>query len=241
MNAESCEVKGMKDFWRRTKPLATSALCVLLALYLSPISAMINNAIATHAISRFWIYLFPNGIFFLVMLPALLIGLAAPLFVIVSLFRARVWHEKLTPVVGYVALFWLVNWSGFALAFSGSRMQRTWPHRRAGLQKAANRAQPLINAIEQFEADKGRLPRTLPELVPQYLPRVPQTGMAAYPDYSYRNDGPRDGFFQTYQLRVETGMLMKWDTFNYWPEGDYPPQMYGGRVERIGAWAYVHE
>ena len=27
----------------------------------------------------------------------------------------------------------------------------------------------------------------------------------------------------------------------YWPEGNDPDLMYGGGVERIGTWAYVHE
>jgi hypothetical protein len=34
---------------------------------------------------------------------------------------------------------------------------------------------------------------------------------------------------------------LNWDVFFYWPTEDYPPRAYGGRVERIGRWAYVHE
>lgn len=34
---------------------------------------------------------------------------------------------------------------------------------------------------------------------------------------------------------------INFDVFVYWPEGNYPDSMYGGWVERIGHWAYMHE
>ena len=35
--------------------------------------------------------------------------------------------------------------------------------------------------------------------------------------------------------------IMDFDVFFYWPSETYPDAIYGGVVERIGDWAYVHE
>lgn len=235
----------MKIFWRRVKPFVWGALCFMLALYLSPMSAQINYAIATHDISPFWIRLFPNGAF-LFIFPGIIIGIVAPIFVLISLGRARFQGAELKPIVGYAALMWFFGWLIFALFLPPIKLhqlkpQRLWPMRRAGLQQATTRAQPLIGAIEKFKRENKRLPANLQELVPAYIPAVPQTGMAAYPEFIYNNDGFKKRYFQTYQLSVRTGFGFDFDSLNYWPEGDYPTEMYGGRVERIGSWAYVHE
>lgn len=45
-----------------------------------------------------------------------------------------------------------------------------------------------------------------------------------------------------YELTVPCPLgQLNWDVFVYWPSEAYPDQMYGGWVERIGSWAYVHE
>lgn len=41
---------------------------------------------------------------------------------------------------------------------------------------AEQRSVPLISAIERFHSDRGRYPETLEELVPAYLPSVPNAG-----------------------------------------------------------------
>ena len=215
-------------------------LCVGLALYFSPLSASANYAIATHEVSPFWIRLFPNGAFIL-MLPGLIIGVVAPCFVLISLGNARFQGAKLTSAVGYAALVWLASWLNFAPLFWGIKTQQFWPQRRAGLQQATARARPLIGAIEQFRLENKRVPHTLQELVPNYLAEIPQTGMAAYPQFLYDRNAPAEGYFQTYEVKVRTGFGFAYDSFNYWPEGDYPAQMYGGRIERVGDWAYLHE
>lgn len=35
--------------------------------------------------------------------------------------------------------------------------------------------------------------------------------------------------------------VLNWDVFFYWPTEKYPKSIYGGSVERMGRWAYVHE
>ena len=57
---------------------------------------------------------------------------------------------------------------------------------RAGRMEAfAQRSQPLITAIYQYERDRCAPPKSLGDLVPDYLPGVPSTGMMAYPEYRY--------------------------------------------------------
>ena len=69
--------------------------------------------------------------------------------------------------------------------------------------------------------------------------------MAGYPSFRYY--GPNGDFpygrrlFETYELRVDVGRVLQFDCFVYWPERNYPEHMYGGWVERMGGWAYVHE
>jgi hypothetical protein len=47
--------------------------------------------------------------------------------------------------------------------------------------------------------------------------------------------------FQTYEIRVNLFQFLQFDSLVYWPERNYPDFMYGGGVERIGDWVYVHE
>lgn len=52
----------------------------------------------------------------------------------------------------------------------------------------------------------------------------------------------RSGWGTPWELRVPCGRgFANWDVFVYWPSEEYPSAMYGGTVERMGRWAYVHE
>src|SRR5579883_416142 len=48
------------------------------------------------------------------------------------------------------------------------------------------RSRPLIAAIRQFEEDHGAPPAELEELIPGYLPAIPDTGVARSPEYKYK-------------------------------------------------------
>jgi hypothetical protein len=55
-------------------------------------------------------------------------------------------------------------------------------------------------------------------------------------------DGTRHIPSSPWELRVPCSHgLLNWDVFFYWPSRRYPQQAYGGSIERIGDWAYVHE
>jgi hypothetical protein len=58
--------------------------------------------------------------------------------------------------------------------------------------------------------------------------------------------GPEDGrrvlSDTPWELRVPCSRgLVNWDVFFYWPGQQYPAYGYGGSIERIADWAYVHE
>lgn len=115
--------------------------------------------------------------------------------------------------------------------------------RNFGFYLLAMRSKPLISAISQFERDRHRPPAALDELVPQYLKKVPGTGMAVYPNYEYEvSPSCPDDCKTAWELRVPCSSgILNWDVFIYWPGKNYPRYGWGGCVERIGDWAYVNE
>lgn len=129
------------------------------------------------------------------------------------------------------------------LAVGIPSIQCHWPIRRGAFVQLAERSQPLVTAIHRFESERGRPPQALDELVSQYLATIPGTGMPAYPDYEYVVDTaaqPSDP--ERWLLSVETPSGgINFDCFIYLPSQQYPENGYGGRLERIGEWAYVHE
>ncbi|MCJ7751129.1 MAG: hypothetical protein MUQ65_08555 [Armatimonadetes bacterium] len=117
------------------------------------------------------------------------------------------------------------------------RALRMW-----GVRHVPERAQPLLSALTRYHEDQGRYPAALSDLVPTYLPRIPYTGMMGYPDFDYKRPGEAREEAGGYDLYVSCGIgFANFDTFRYWPSQDYPDKMYGGDVERVDNWAYVHE
>jgi hypothetical protein len=113
--------------------------------------------------------------------------------------------------------------------------------RKPGLERITQQARPLIKAIESFGEEEGRYPKELSELLPDYLQAIPRTGAVGYPNFRYTLAGSNT-LFRSYELLVKTPVGgINWDVFVFWPENHYPDYLYGGGVERIADWAYVHE
>ena len=106
---------------------------------------------------------------------------------------------------------------------------------------AARKAVPVIQALETHRERRGVYPSSFSDLVPEYLPAVPETGMIGYPDFRYQSGEEADGRAGGCVLYVLCGWGGGFDSFHYWPSQDYPDKMWGGVVERIDSWAYVHE
>jgi len=118
-----------------------------------------------------------------------------------------------------------------AITFSAER-------REDGFALAAERAEPLISAIEVHVRDTGGPPSTLQELVPRYLPAIPD-GLPALEIVT--GDTVQvmfDGNDWILKASAATG-LVNFDQFLYYPNQQYPTTGYGVRVERFGRWAYI--
>ncbi len=116
-------------------------------------------------------------------------------------------------------------------------------YRMAAFSKLADRSSVLVQAIYKYDEDQGKPPQTLQQLVPDYLPQIPSTSMGAYPEYEYLVADDAN-FYQgnPWVLVVHTPLgMLNYDMFMYFPKQHYPEQIYGGNVEKIKDWAYVHE
>ena len=112
--------------------------------------------------------------------------------------------------------------------------------RMHGFALAAERAQPLVEAIEMYVSDNGQPPAALSKLVPNYLAelpaKLPPLEIVTDPNMlSEYGDNP-----WVLTALVSQGM-MNWDRFIYFPDQAYPARGFGGGLERLGTWAYVHE
>ncbi len=102
-------------------------------------------------------------------------------------------------------------------------------------------SRPVTDAIAAFEHKHGHPPDKLERIVPEFLPKIPGTGMSAYPEYDYHCPSSEDKE-EAWELSVQCPQgILNWDVFFYWPSKKYPHEIYGGYTERIGDWAYVHE
>lgn len=113
--------------------------------------------------------------------------------------------------------------------------------RMSAFHRLAERSKPLVAAVHAFEQKHGRPPESLQTLVPEFLPSVPSTGMGAYPKYEYSTSATNyDGNPWVITIFTPSGGI-NFDQFMYFPLTNYPKTGYGGWLERVGDWAYVHE
>ena len=113
-----------------------------------------------------------------------------------------------------------------------------------GMKSFTERSEPLIQAIEKFNIENGRPPDHLTDLVPKYIANIPGTGMMAYPEYQYfvGDDAMNRYVNNPWALEVNTPSGgINFDIMLYFPNGNYPKTGYGGSLEIVNKWAYVHE
>ena len=115
--------------------------------------------------------------------------------------------------------------------------------RMAAFQRLAERSASLVQAVRSYEVQHGTPPPDLAALVPKFLPAIPGTGLAAYPSYEYlagEKAARFDGNPWVLVVSTPSGGI-NFDTFMYFPLQNYPETGYGGSLERVLDWAYVHE
>ena len=168
-----------------------------------------------------------------------LIGLGAFGLSAISLSLLLFAKSRLTGVALLVgSLIYVISTPVAIYAGSLVRMQ--------GFEQFAQRAEPLIDAIQRYDNDYDRPPETLKNLVPKYIAEIPPTGVGSAPHFGYRNlvndktfTDSRDRWML--QLDVGTG-LGNWDVFIFLPTGEYQSSGWGrSRMKRLGRWAYVYE
>ena len=113
--------------------------------------------------------------------------------------------------------------------------------RMSAFHRLAERSKPLVAAVHAFEQKHGRPPESLQALVPEFILSIPATGMGAYPEYRYLTPASNhDGNPWVISIFTPSGGI-NFDQFLYLPLTNYPTEGYGGWLERVGDWAYVHE
>ena len=113
--------------------------------------------------------------------------------------------------------------------------------RMSAFHRLAERSKPLVTAVRAFEQKHGHAPESLQTLVPEFIPSVPSTGMGAYPEYLYSTASTNyEGNPWVLTVFTPQGGI-NFDQFMYFPLTNYPKTGYGGWLERVGDWAYVHE
>ena len=75
------------------------------------------------------------------------------------------------------------------------------------------------------------------------LAEVPTTGIGAFPEFLYETGDSAGRYRGNPWVLIVTppNHPIGFDTLMYFPRQDYPARGYGGSVERVGAWGYVHE
>jgi hypothetical protein len=172
--------------------------------------------------------LFFEVLFAPVALFALAVIVVGPVFILLPKYRTRA-----VEAVGIAIVF--------LACFVGSLIlgQEVWLDQ---IKNVVEQGEPLASAINEFATRNGHPPDSLDELVPQYIAAIPSTGVGANPEFQYMV-GKQDQFDgNPWVLRATPpGLTFGFDCLMYFPLQNYPATGYGGSLERIGKWGYVHE
>lgn len=80
-----------------------------------------------------------------------------------------------------------------------------WAMRKPRFQQAAAHAEPVINAINAYASAVGHPPSTLAELIPEYLEKLPATGLEECASFEYRSLIHKQGSIVWYDLDSRQG------------------------------------
>lgn len=234
------EVSGLREkfseFWeavllRLQKPArlaaAVSALAGIVFIVLqwlshySPILAFLNS-----------LYL----VFFVVLvLGLLLVSLPLAPFLLAGLLLPKARKSSaLALLLGYAAIA-----TAYGSMMIGERVHLQ-PYAAMTL-----RSKPLIAAIQAYVTKYRQPPERLDDLVPEFLDRIPRTGIGASPKYILRRYLPDSADYlqnggNSWVLEVGAGRMFSHSFMVYYPLQNFPPSD-RGVLERINGWAYVRQ
>lgn len=137
---------------------------------------------------------------------------------------------------------WWVTCLAFLVSI-GTGLRLGSQFRMNAFRELGERSAPVVSAIRDFEATHGDIPTKLEDLVPEFFPSVPQTGMRAYPEFRYyANKVATEYYRNPWVLVVNTPSGgFNFDRFVYFPLQNYPEWGKSGWYEVLGEWAYYHE
>lgn len=205
---------------RRAK-LVLAAIEIVVGIGVGAATAAFNIAISSSAVM-------PGGswqvvgieLVALVAVAASVVAFLAPFFLISD--GARV--IAIGALVGSVSALCLT----IAGVNVGSRI------RMAALADLADRMQPVVEAMNSYWADHQAAPDTLEELVPAYLPRLPEHIPKFYVlKGRFAPDGNQWGLSSSITIS-----FLGCDDFVYYQNRNYPLRF---GVKGVGRWAYVED
>ncbi|HET6156840.1 MAG TPA: hypothetical protein VFE34_00710 [Dongiaceae bacterium] len=167
------------------------------------------------------------GVAFAILGTGTIILIAAPIYSLLA------WSWR--PIVLALILV-IVGMGGIAPAIIGAKYLRLW-----GFDLFSRRSEDMVNAIEEYSRATGAPPATLAALVPDYLPSIPKTGMAAQPDYRYEPKSGPCSVENAWHLWVSVTQFIDMNRLLYCPKQDYPPAR-DDVLSRtvIGTWVHDH-
>lgn len=161
----------------------------------------------------------------------------------------------------------VLSFGAVGLAFIGALCairavgRAQWESRKAALLETIESAQPLIDALRQYETAHGHPPARLDDLVPSFIGQIPSPGGPAHGEWEYwastpggrieggkwhrvRLDSTAGGWALGIAVRKGFRPVLIYDIGDYFvfhPSGVYPVRAYGGVLERVGSWGYYRE
>jgi hypothetical protein len=182
-----------------------------------------------------WPLLSYAGLLILYTAPLMLIGaLVASSVVLVGplLGFSRKYRRAAWLAVGQAVVFCIAFLAGMTLG-GFVRLDR--------VNRITAAAGPLVQAIQTFHETQGRPPTTLDELFPGHIPAVPSTGVGMSPTFRYVEGEPEAYDGNPWVLIIYPPCPLGFDSLLYFPHQNYPARGYGGSLQRVRTWAYVHE
>ncbi len=219
----------VKSPWGSPGKMVLTGLLVF--LFASPMTIMLYAVIQTQPFPPSWFPLAQGASAMVVWTLLLMVGLGVFFGAAILTWPFMADSRKYLPH-SYGAVFGFLAGLLVVLLFDGhSDFQ-------SARERTAERAQPLIAAIERYRDDHGRFPEALALLVPNYVHEIPYTGMVGYPEFEYRRSEGRTPY-NGYELWVDVGVV-SFEKLVFWPEGsDFNQLKNVDDNYEAGGWACV--
>lgn len=145
---------------------------------------------------------------------------------------------KTWPDLIFVAIVCLIFIFFMVIAFDvGARFKN------AGLRRIAIQGEPLVEAIQRYQATNHVAPDALDNLVPAYIPNIPPTGAAAHPRFNFiknQNSHLFAGNPWILTVPISANRFTTCEFLTYYPNQNYPKYGLGDAdIPKFGNWALI--